>query len=172
MAGAPGANAGALVRGALWLLLGGWLGAWTLFALGVAPVVFRVLPSRSAGAVVGPVLSALHLYGAFAGAALAGLALRLRRGRFATLLPLAMAAVCLGSELVVTPAIDRAHGLAFGPAGSAEDASRFWQLHGVSMTLFAAVGGLALVLAGLHARADARSASPRGGSAPSRPMSG
>jgi hypothetical protein len=172
MAGAPGALAGALVRAALWLLLGGWLGAWTLFALGVAPVVFRVLPSRSAGAVVGPVLSALHLYGAFAGAGLAALALRLRRGRVAVLLPLAMAALCLASELAVTPAIDRLRELAFGPGGSAEDAGRFWQLHGLSMGLFATVGGLGLVLAGLHARADARAASPRGGSAPNAPMPG
>lgn len=163
---------GALVRGALWLLLGGWLGAWTLFALGVAQVVFRVLPTHSAGAVVGPLLSGLHLYGVVAGVGLAGLAVLLGRRRWAVLLPLAMAAVCLTSELAVTPAIDRARELAFGAGGSAGDAARFWRLHALSMGLFAAVGAAILVLAALHARADAREIEARGGSAPDLPTTG
>ena len=51
-----GSRFGALViRSSLWLVLGGWLGAWLLFAVGVAPTAFRVLPSSEiAGSLVSP----------------------------------------------------------------------------------------------------------------------
>ena len=58
---------GSMVRAALWLLLGGWLGAWCLFAFAVAPTAFRSLPAEAAGSVVGPVIAVLHLYGGVAG---------------------------------------------------------------------------------------------------------
>ena len=60
-----------LLRSALWLCLGGWVGAYALFAFVVAPTAFRVLSTPGdAGQLVGPVLRALHLYGLGAGAAL------------------------------------------------------------------------------------------------------
>ena len=55
-------------RATLWLLLGGWVGAWLLFSLGVTTTAFRVLPSTElAGQLVGPVLSQLHYAAAAAG---------------------------------------------------------------------------------------------------------
>ena len=33
------------LRSAFWLVLGGWVGAWFLFAFGVSTTVFRVLPT-------------------------------------------------------------------------------------------------------------------------------
>ena len=59
------------LRTALWVVLGWWIGGWALFAFVVARTAFRVLPSTQvAGQLVGPVLAALHLYGAAAGIAL------------------------------------------------------------------------------------------------------
>ena len=59
-----------VLRTALWLLLGGWIGAWLLFGGVVAPTAFRTLPSTEvAGLLIGPVLTWLHLYGAAAGIA-------------------------------------------------------------------------------------------------------
>lgn len=156
MVGAAGGWTSASLRAGLWLLLGGWLGAWTLFAFGVAPVAFRSLPAETAGRIVGPVLTALHLYGAGAGVVLALLAAAMRRSRWLVVIPLIMGALCLISQFGVTAAIDRTRELAFGPAGGVEDAARFWRLHGLSMGIYTAVGLLALLLLGLHARADVR----------------
>lgn len=151
-------------RAALWLLLGGQVGAWVLFGAVVAPVAFRVLPSTGlAGTLVGPVLACLHLYGAAAGVALAGLALGLRRGTTCVVLPLAMSAACLFSHFGVTASIDEIRDLAFGPDGTPEIAARFRRLHQISVTLYLGVGLGALALVGLHARADARAAGWNGG---------
>jgi hypothetical protein len=143
------------LRGGLWLLLGGWFGAWCLFAFSVAPTAFRVVPAQTAGGLVGPVITSLHLFGAAAGLALALLARGLGRGLWHQLLPLLAAGLCLYSELVVTPEIDRLRELAFGPEGNAAATSRFWHLHGVSMGIYSAVGLLVLALVALHAWSDA-----------------
>jgi hypothetical protein len=46
------------LRSALWLALGGWVGSWALFALVIARLAFRVLPSPEvAGHLVAPVLN-------------------------------------------------------------------------------------------------------------------
>lgn len=148
----------AALRGGLWLLLGGWLGAWFLFAFSVAPTAFRSLPPAEAGGVVGPVIGSLHLYGAFAGIALAGIARGLGRGRWHQILPLLAAALCLVSEFVLTPEIDRIRNLAFGPAATLEATAQWWRLHGISMAIYSAVGVIALILSGLHAWADAAGA--------------
>ena len=43
------------LRSPLWLALGGWVGSWALFALVIARLAFRVLPSPEiAGQLVGP----------------------------------------------------------------------------------------------------------------------
>jgi hypothetical protein len=169
MAGsAPGWRETAL-RSTLWLLLGGWLGAWLCFATVVAPTAFRVLPSRElAAALVGPVLATLHLYGACAGLALGLLALALRRGAGLSGLPLLLGGLCLYSHFGVSGEMDEIRGAAFGPEGRAELAARFADLHRISVAIYAAVGLGALALLGLHARADARAGGARGETPPSR----
>lgn len=147
----------AALRAGLWVLLGGQVGGWALFAVVVAPTAFRVLPgTETAGRLVGPVLGALQVYGAVAGVALAILALALRRGLLLLVLPLVMSVLCLISQFGVTPAISEVRDLAFGPGGSEEAAGRFAALHRASVALFGTVGLLALALLGLHAAADAR----------------
>jgi hypothetical protein len=143
------------LRSILWLVLSGWVGSWTFFALVIARVAFRVLPSAEvAGALVSPVLATLHLYGVFAGGVLAALALALGRGRVLVGLPLLLAGACLASEFGVTPQMAALRDLAFGPGGNVEAASHYRQLHGLSMAIFSAVlaGAIALLL--LHVRRE------------------
>jgi hypothetical protein len=143
------------LRAFLWLLLGGWLGAWIFFAFSVAPTAFRVLPSTEiAGRLVGPVLAALHLYGAGAGIALAALAWALGRSGWSTWIPLAMSTLCLVSHFGVTTRIEAIRALAFGPSGSPEMAAHFQLLHQVSMGIYTSVGLAGFLLVAIHARAD------------------
>ncbi len=151
---------GTALRGALWLLLGSWVGAWLLFGLVVAPVVFRELPGPgAAGRLVGPVLTTLHLYGAGAGVALALLAGALRRGASLVALPLLMSGLCLVSQFGVTPQIAGIRDLVFGSGGDVEIAERFGWLHRISLAIFSVVGFGALALVGLHAQAEASAVS-------------
>jgi hypothetical protein len=160
----PSAPVGArdvALRCALWALLGGWTGAWALFAFVVARVAFEVLPTTElAGRIVGPVLAALHLYGAAAGVALAVLAWALARRPITIALPLALAALCLVSHFGVTAAIESIRDLVFGPGGSADLAARFQLLHRLSMGIYTIVGLGAYALLWLHVRADAGGAQP------------
>jgi hypothetical protein len=143
------------LRSALWFTLGVWIGAWLLFGIVVAPTAFRVLPSiEVAGSLVGPILAALHLYGAAAGGVLALLALFLRRGPVLIALPLLMGAVCLYSHFGVSAELSEIRHLAFGPRGNAEFAARFNQLHRLSMTLFISLGAAAVLLLVLHTWSD------------------
>jgi hypothetical protein len=122
----------------------------------VARTVFTVLPSTElAGKVVAPVLTALHLYGAAAGIALAGLALALGRGTLRVALPLALAAACLYSQFGVSAEMAEIGALAFGPGGSEQIAARWAHLHRVSMEIFVVVSVCIVWLVGLHARSDA-----------------
>lgn len=156
------------MRCALWLLLGSWIGGWLLFGAVVAPTAFRVLPTTEvAGQLVGPVLTALHLYGAAAGIALAILARALGRPLPLVAVPLAMSAACFYSHFGISAEMDEIRGLAFGPAGSAEIAGRFNQLHRLSVGIFIAVGLAAIALLVLYAREEGRGApDPRVGAAP------
>jgi len=143
------------LRSCLWLVLGVWLGAWMLFAVGVAPIAFRVLPSTEvAGSLVSPLLRGLHLYGMAAGLTLAGIAAGLGRGRLLVMLPVALAGLCAVSEFWVTAAISLVRPEAFGPGATADAAARFSSLHITSRTLyfFVLVGLVALTM--LHSRAD------------------
>ena len=143
-----------LLRSALWLTLGAWVGAWLLFGGVVAPTAFRVLPSTEvAGSLVGPVLAALHLYAAAAGALLALLAVALGRGPLLIGLPLLMSAVCLYSHFGVSSQLSEIRDLAFGSGGAPEFAARFTRLHRVSLGLFTGLGVAAVGLLVLHARA-------------------
>src|SRR2546426_8895558 len=144
---------GVALRSTLWLALGGWVGSWALFALVIARLAFRVLPSPEiAGHLVRPVLNVLHWYGVAAGLLLAALAVLLRRGRLLVVLPLALALAGLASQLGVTPRLEALHDLAFGPRGNVEAAATYRHLHGLSMAIFSTVllGAIALVV--LHVR--------------------
>lgn len=149
------------LRAGLWLLLGGWIGAWLLFGLGISTTAFRVLPSTElAGQVVGPILSDLQVYGAVAGVALALIALGLGRGRALWVTPLVLAGLCLYSEFVITPGVQAVRNGAFGPDGSVEATEQFARLHQRSLAVFIAVGLGAIWLLVLHAREDARGINP------------
>ena len=144
------------LRSILWLLLGGWVGAWFLFAFGVTTTAFQVLPSTElAGQVVGPLLAGLHLYGAAAGAVLAVVALGMGRGPLLVGMPMLLAALCIYSELGVSGEINAIREQAFGPAATLEATERFGVLHRRSLALFAAVGVGAIALVVAHSRRDA-----------------
>jgi hypothetical protein len=143
------------MRAALWLTLGGWIGAWLLFGLVVAPTAFRVLPSAQlAGSLIGPVLEVLQLFGSAAGLLLALIAWLLGRGVARWALPLAMSAACLYSQFGLSSEIAEIQDGAFGPQGSEALAARFSHLHRLSVSIFLCVGISALALAGLHTRDD------------------
>jgi hypothetical protein len=158
----PETRASAIARqlshGALWLLLGGWIGTWLLFGLVVAPTAFRVLPSAHvAGTLVGPVLEALQLFAVAAGLALCLLAVTLKRGAAARVLPLLMAAACLYSQFGLSAEIAEIRSEAFGPHGTEALMTRFTRLHQVSVGLYILVGVGALLLAGIHIREEVSS---------------
>jgi hypothetical protein len=143
------------LRSTLWLALAGWVGSWALFALVIARLAFRVLPSPEiAGHLVRPLLNVLHWYGAAAGILLAVLAFVLRRGRLLVLLPLGLALACLATQLGVTPRLEALHDLAFGPGGNVEAAATYRHLHGLSMAIFTAVLAGAIALVVLHVREE------------------
>jgi hypothetical protein len=144
----------AALRTALWLLLGGWVGSFACFGLVVTPAVFSVAP-ESAGALVGPMLAALHLYGGAAGVLLALLAWRLGRGPVLVLLPLAMGAACLASHFGLSGQIHALREAAYGEAGDPQAARSFTRLHQISLGIFLAVSFASVVLVALHAWADA-----------------
>lgn len=141
------------LRTVRWLLLGGWLGSWALFAFVVAPTAFRVLPSGdAAGALVGPLLRTLHLYGLACGVALFAIAFALRDRGLRLALPILLALLCATTEFGVTAAITGIRPSTFGadtPEGAAE---RFSQLHRLSRVLFGLVLGGVTALTVLHAR--------------------
>ncbi len=154
---------GTALRGALWLLLGSWVGAWLLFGLVVAPVAFSELPGPgNAGRLVSPVLTVLHLYGAGAAVALALLAWALRRGALLAVLPLLMGGLCLASQFGVTPQIAEIRDQVFGGGRDVEVVALFGRLHRISMAIFIGVGLAALALIGLHAHEESRAASRLG----------
>jgi hypothetical protein len=148
-----------LLHAGLWLLLGGWIGGFGLFALVIARTAFEVLPSTEvAGRLVGPVLTALHLYGAAAGIGVAAIALAMGRSRLLQLLPLALTVACLYTQFGVTAEINEIQPFISGPEGTLEAASRWNQLHRLSMGIFSAVWLGTFALLGLHAREDAKAA--------------
>ena len=143
------------LRTALWLTLGGWVGSWALFALVIARLAFRVLPSPEiAGHLVAPLLDILHWYGVVAGFALAAIAFALGRGRVLVAVPLGLAVACLATQLGVTPRMEALHDLAFGPGGNMAAAAEYRRLHGVSMAIFSAVLSGAIALVVLHVRRE------------------
>jgi len=148
-----------IVRTALWLLLGGWFGGFLLFGAVVAPTAFAILPtSQIAGTLVGPVLTKLHLFGAAAGIPIAALSHMLGRRHWLAVVPVLLSALCCYSHFGVSAELAEIRMLTFSAAGSADLASRFGFLHRVSIGIFIAVGVCVTALIGLHAHADAQSA--------------
>lgn len=146
---------GVALRSALWLVLGGWVGSWACFGMLVAPLAFQLLPSSHvAGTLVGPILNALHLYGAAAGGILALLAWQLERGRLRIALPLLLAAACLYTHFGVSAEMAEIRERAFGPEGNEVWSARFNHLHRVSLGIFLAVSAGSLALVVLHAQSD------------------
>jgi hypothetical protein len=148
-----------LLRASLWLLLGGWFGAYLLFGAVVAPTAFAVLPSTQwVGQLVAPVITKLHLYGAVAGIALAPIAKALGRSRLLIAAPIALSALCAYSHFGVSAELAEIRGLSFGAGATPELAERFSELHRLSLAIFVGVGLAVTALIGLHAHADARGA--------------
>ena len=149
------------LRAIRWLALAGWFGSWALCALVVAPTAFRVLPSATeAGALVGPVLRSLHLYGLFAGAFLFAITFAYYERPLLRWLPCVLALLCAVTEFGVSAEINHIRPSTFGPGTPADAASRFSQLHLLSRTIFGAVLAGVGVLTVLHALAG--SDSPQG----------
>ena len=144
-----------------WLTLGGWVGAMLLFSVVVAPAAFRNLPSSElAGQVIGPVLGAIHLYGAAAGIVIAILTLIHRQGLGLALFAGVLSALCLVSHFGVSAWIAELRDAALGPESDPTALARFGFLHRVSVAIFSAVTLGAIVLMVLHARRQVRSQTP------------
>jgi hypothetical protein len=142
---------------ALWLPLGGWLGALLLFGGVVAPAAFRTLPSRElAGDLVGAVAPWLQGYGIAAGLWLAILGQRLGRGRLAILIPCILAAFCACSQGVLAPRIHALRPRLREATVTPELRARFAGLHAASVGLYGLTTAGVAVLAVLHAREDAK----------------
>jgi hypothetical protein len=146
-----------VLRSLLWLILGGWIGASSYFALVVALAVFRVLPSHDlAGRVVDAVYTPLQLYGVGAGIVLAGIASGLQRGRWLVVHPLVLSSLCFISHFGITARLDELREGAFGASPQAAASAEFWRLHGASMGIHSVVLLGAVWLLVLHVRADLR----------------
>ena len=156
-----------LLTALLWITLGGWIGAMTLFAAVVTPVIFRnVSSAEQAGHLVGPILSAIHLYGIAAGIAIAVLAHGMGRGLRVPLLALLLAGASAYSHFGVSAAVAELRDQAFGAIPDALAQARWAELHRRSVWIFGATGLGAIALALLNAFDEARSRGVAGG--PSR----
>ena len=146
---------------ARWLLLGGWLGSWALFAFVIAPTAFRVLPSgEAAGALVSPVLQTLHLYGLTAGVALFAIAFALRDRPRVLLLTAVLTVLSAVTEFGVTAAITDIRPSQFGPGTPEGAAARFSSLHQLSRVLFGVILAGVAALTVVHAREPESTAGP------------
>jgi hypothetical protein len=120
---------------------------------------FEVVPDPDvAGQLVGRVLGPLQVAGIVVGLGLAALGGWLGRGPLAVGLPTLLALLCAANHFGVAPAV-AAIDLA-DPAAGAGDGARFARLHQLSVWLYLATAGGALVLAALHAARELREEAP------------
>ena len=150
----------AALRTALWLALGGWVGAWAFFAFVVSRVAFRVLPGNVAGDLAGSLLHVLHLGGAVAGLVTAASLAALGRRGFVVALPLILAVVSLASELGLSPEIAMLRPSTLGAANTEASQTRFRLLHGISLGLFMTIHLASVVLLGWVAWLETRDRGP------------
>jgi hypothetical protein len=145
-----------ILRTALWMSLGIWVGSWAFFAFVVSQIAFQILPGDVAGNLAGSLLTILHFGGAVAALVAAGAAAALGRRGWVIALPLGLALICLSSELWISPEIAAVRPTTTGAASTLASGERFRLLHRLSIGLFLAVHFASMILIGLHARLDAR----------------
>ena len=150
-----------VLRSALWLGLGSWIGSWAFFAFVVSRVAFRVLPGNIAGDLAGILLTTLYEWGTVAALVSAGSAFALGRRGGLVWLPLGLALICLFSHLWLLPQIAAVRPSLIGEAATMATGQRFQLLHRVSLGLFMAVHFVSILLVVAHARWDAREADRR-----------
>ena len=143
-----------VLRFALWLALGGWVGSWAFFAFVVSRIAFRVLPGNVAGDLAGALLSNLHWGGAVAGLVVAGASWALGRRGLRVAVPLGLALICMASELWLSPAVAAVRPSTLGAASTQAAAERFHVLHRLSLGLFLAVHLASIGLVWSNVRED------------------
>jgi hypothetical protein len=136
--------------------LGLWVGSWSFFAFVVSRIAFQVLPGNVAGDLAGSLLAILQFGGAAAALVAAGAAAALGRRGVLVGLPVALALVCIVSELWLSPEVALVRPSTLGAANTAITAERFRIYHRLSLGLFLGVHFASMVLILLHARLDAR----------------
>lgn len=144
----------AILRFALWLSLGAWVGSWAFFAFVVSRIAFQVLPGDVAGDLAGSLLTILHFGGAAAALVVAGAAAALGRRGWAVGLPIALALVCLASELWISPGVAAVRPSSLGAASTELTANRFRLLHRLSLGIFLLVHLASIGLVWLFARTE------------------
>lgn len=143
-------------RAALWLSLGGWVGSWAFFAFVVSRVAFRVLPGDVAGDLAGMLLSSLHWSGAVLALIAAGAAAALGRGGWLVWVPIGLAVLCVGNELLISPAVASVRPSTLGAMATEATSRRFSVLHAISLGIFLGIHLASILLLFQHARVDAR----------------
>jgi hypothetical protein len=144
-------------RSTLWLSLGVWVGSWGFFAFVVSRLAFRVLPGNVAGDLAGQLLQPLHYGGATLALVAAASAVALGRRGLVVALPLLLAAICLASELFLSPEVAALRPSAMGAEATEAKSLRFKYLHALSLGTFLVVHIASIGLLVLHARIDAGS---------------
>ncbi|MFK7895505.1 MAG: DUF4149 domain-containing protein [Myxococcota bacterium] len=147
-----------VLRSALWLSLGSWVGSWAFFAFVVSRIAFQVLPGDVAGDLAGDLLAVLHYWGAGAGLVAAAAAIGLGRRGLPVFIPIGLALVCLASETWLSPAVAAVRPSSLGVGSTAELQQRFGTLHRLSLGLFMAMHLVSAILIVIHARLDAQEA--------------
>jgi hypothetical protein len=145
-----------ILRTSLWLAMGTWVGSWGFFAFVVSRIAFQVLPGDVAGDLAGALLAILHFGGAAAALVAAAAATALGRRGLVVGLPVALAIVCIASELWLSPEVATVRPSTLGADSTVETQLRFQTLHRLSLGLFMAVHLASLALVWLYARLDTR----------------
>lgn len=143
-----------VLRSALWLALGGWVGSWAFFAFVVSRLAFQMLPGNVAGDLAGVLLGVLHFGGAIAAFVVAGAHVALGRRGWVVGLPVVLGLVCLASEIWLSPEVAAVRPSSLGADNTSETQQRFGTLHAVSLGLFMAIHLASIALVWLSARLD------------------
>jgi hypothetical protein len=148
-----------LQRIALWIGLGGWIGALLLCGGVVVGAAFQeVGDPQVAARLVGRVLGPVQLAGIALGVALSALGGAMGRGRIAVALPLLLAGLCAVNHFGVSPAVAA---IDLGdPAAGPGAGLRFARLHQLSVGLFVAVAIGTILLALMHVARELREDRP------------
>ncbi len=146
-----------VLRPALWIALGVWIGALAYFGAGVAPAVLGRAPSPVAGELVRATLAVLDWSGVALGLLLSLGGVLSGRGRLAALIPIGMVLCCLASQLWVAPAIAAVRPGVAASEATPGSAIQFRRLHRLSVGLYAATCAGVVALVVIHGRRESRS---------------